>query len=87
MKTYEFIVTLVQGTEHSDELVSALYEAGCDDGTVWSSAGIVQIGFSREAESLESAIRSSISDIQKVGGGVDKVTMEAEELASLLRAN
>jgi hypothetical protein len=59
MKTYEFIVTLAEGTEHTDELAEALYEAGCDDGSVWSSGGRVQIGFTRRAESLEPAIRSA----------------------------
>jgi hypothetical protein len=58
MKTYGFIATLAEGTEHTDELVEALFEAGCDDGSVWSSGGYVQIGFSRESESLEAAIRS-----------------------------
>ena len=67
MKTYEFIVTLAEGTEHTDELVEALFEAGCDDGSVWSSGGYVQIGFSRESESLEAAIRSAVGDIQKAG--------------------
>jgi hypothetical protein len=83
MKTYEFIVTLAKGTEHSDDLVEALYEAGCDDGSVWSTAGVVQIGFSRRAESLETAIRSSIADVQKAGATVAEVTMEADALASL----
>jgi hypothetical protein len=49
------------------ELVEALFEAGCDDGSVWSSGGYVQIGFSRESESLEAAIRSAVGDIQKAG--------------------
>jgi hypothetical protein len=28
--------------EHTDELAEALYEAGCDDGSVWSASGDVQ---------------------------------------------
>jgi len=31
MRTYEFIATLAEGTEHTDDLVEALFEAGCDD--------------------------------------------------------
>jgi len=83
MRTYEFVVTLAEGTEHSDELVEALYEAGCDDGSVWSSAAVVQIGFTRRAESLEEAIRSAVADLQKAGCTVVRVQIEPEALAAL----
>ena len=83
MKTYEFIVTLAEGTEHTDELAEALYEAGCDDGSVWSSGGRVQIGFTRRAESLETAIRSASGDVQKAGSTVVQVTIEEGSLAAL----
>ena len=83
MNTYEFVVTLAKGTEHSDELVETLYEAGCDDGSVWSCAGVVQIGFTRQADSLEEAIRSAIADVQKSGCIVARLEMEPEALAAL----
>ena len=85
MKTYEFVATLSQGTEYSDELVEALYEAGCDDGSVWSSEGVVEIGFNREAESLEAAIRSALGDVQKAGATVIRVTLEERALAAIKR--
>ena len=85
MKTYEFVATLSQGTEYSDDLVEALYEAGCDDGSVWSSEGVVEIGFSREAESLEAAIRSAVGDVQKAGATVIRVTLEERALAAIKR--
>ena len=69
MKLYEFVVTLSKGTPHSDDLVDALFEAGCDDGSVWSRGEMVHIGFSREANSLEEAIRSAIGDVQRRRGG------------------
>ena len=84
MKTYEFVVTLAKGVQHSDDLVEALFEAGCDDGSVWSHGDVVQIGFSREAESLEAAIRSAIGDVQKAGVRVAEVTMEADALLALV---
>jgi len=83
---YEFVVTLAKGTQHSDDLAEALFEAGCDDGSVWSRGEIVQIGFSREAESLEAAIRSAIGDVQKAGVGVAEVTMEGAALSAFVRA-
>lgn len=83
MRTYRFIVTLGRGAEHSDDLADALFEAGCDDGTLWSTGDVVQIGFSREAESLEGAIRSAITDVGKAGCTVSEVRMEADALAGL----
>jgi len=83
MRVYRFIVTLGAAVEHTDDLADALFEAGCDDGTLWSTGGVVQIGFSREAESLEAAIRSSIADVVKTGHTVTEVTLEADALAAL----
>ena len=83
MRTFEFVVTLAEGPEHSDGLVEALYEAGCDDGSIWSSAGVVQIGFTRQAESLEEAIRSAVADVQKAGCTVVRLQIGPEALAAL----
>ena len=76
-------IRLPTRTEHTDELAEALYEAGCDDGSVWSLGGRVQIGFTRRTESLEAAIRSAISDVQKAGSTVVQVTIEEGSLAAL----
>jgi hypothetical protein len=63
-------------------VVDAPFEAGCGDGTPFSSEGTAAIGFSRRAESLEAAIRSAIADVQKTGCAVDSVKIEAETLAA-----
>ena len=39
MKQYDFTLVLAPGTELTDELVEALYESGCDDGSPGSRAG------------------------------------------------
>jgi len=83
MRLYHFIVTLGGAVEHTDDLADALFQAGCDDGTLWSAGGVVQIGFSREAESLEAAIRSAIVDVVKTGQAVTEVTLEADALPAL----
>jgi hypothetical protein len=51
----------------NETIADALYESGCDDGTPFSSRGIAGIGFSREARSLEEAVRSAIADVSKAG--------------------
>lgn len=80
-KTYRFLVTLAPGTEHTDDLAETLYGGGCDDGALFSSGGVVQMGFDRQAESLEHAIRSAIADVQKAGCRVAHVQIEPDDLA------
>ena len=82
MSTWEFTVVLAGVDEVTSELADALYEAGCDDGTVGSSCGVATVSFAREAVSLQEAIRSAIADIQRAGGGVDRIQIEHEELTA-----
>ena len=81
MKQYDFTLVLAPGTELTDELVEALYESGCDDGSPGSRAGVVWVTLHREDESLEKAIRSGIADVQKAGCHVARVEIEPEDLA------
>jgi hypothetical protein len=80
MKRYDLTLVLPEGTELNDQLVEDLYEAGCDDGSPCSRAGVVMVTLHREAESLEQAIRSGIADAQKAGCRVARVEIEAEDL-------
>lgn len=73
---YEFHVILKESTEITEELADELFEAGCDDGTPGTLCGVPYISFHREAESLESAIRSAVADIQKAGCVVERVQIE-----------
>ena len=78
MKCYEFIVILRGLDVIDDDLADKLFEAGCDDGSPFSSCGIAGVGFSREAESLEAAIRSAVADVQKAGCTVERVQIESD---------
>ncbi len=80
MATYRFTVILAGLDEISDDLAEALFEAGCDDGSPWSSQGVAAVGFDREAESFEQAVRSAIADVQKAGCHVAWVKIEPEDL-------
>ena len=84
MTTYDFTVVLGGQGELTPELADRLFAAGCDDGTPSQRAGIVHVGFSREAANLESAIRSAIADVASAGCVVARVEIEAD--AALLRA-
>jgi hypothetical protein len=76
MKTYGFAVVLAAGTDITEDLADALFDAGCDDGTPGQRCGVPVITFSREADCLESAIRSAVADVQKGGCAVERVQIE-----------
>ncbi len=80
MKLYEFTLILSPGTELTEDLAEALFEAGCDDGSPGSCEAVVSIDFHREAACLEDAIRSAVADVQKAGCAVARVEIEAEAL-------
>ena len=75
---YEFTVILANPDEMTADLTDALFAAGCDDGHPWSSDGVAAITFDRAADSLVSAIRPAIADVQKDGCVVRKVEMEPD---------
>ncbi len=74
---FEFRLIL-KPVEMTEELGNALYEAGCDDGTLGMSHGVPFVLFHREAGHLESAIRSAVADVQKAGCVVDCVKIERD---------
>jgi hypothetical protein len=76
MATYEFALVLAEA-DLSDEDCDALYEAGCDDGTVVTREGVTHVAFDREAESLEDAIRSATGEVRAAGFDVARVEMDA----------
>ena len=51
-----------------DEVIDALYEAGCDDAGVGRFLGVDCLDFTREAGSYCEAVRSAIEDAQSVSG-------------------
>ncbi len=86
MKTYAFTIILDGALEMTPELIDALFEAGCDDGSLGSSAGVLSIDFDREAPSLGEAIASAIRDIDRSGSGVVPVRVEVEGAGDLVTA-
>ena len=76
MKTYEFTLVLNR-SEVSDDDCDALYEAGCNDGTVVTRDGATYVAFDRQAETLEEAIRSATAQVRAAGFEVTRVEMDA----------
>ena len=65
MQTYHFTL-IVEGPDMQDEaVIDALFENGCDDGTVGRSDDVQFIVFDREAAGFVEAVRSAIDDIER----------------------
>jgi len=73
---YAFNLILKEGTKITEELADRLFDAGCDDGTPGTYCGTPYISFHREADSLESAIRSAVANVQKTGCIIERVQIE-----------
>jgi len=83
MKTYEFDVVLKGIAEVTDEHADALFDAGCDDGTLVSRDGLAWVHFDRQADSLEFAIRSAVTQVQSTGLVISKVELDVAAAVSV----
>ena len=82
MAKYAFTVVLKDSPELTEELADKLFAAGCDDGTPGMCCGLTVIDFHREAESLEAALRSAITQVNSVGETVERVEIDAGVLSA-----
>jgi hypothetical protein len=77
LKTYRFTLVFAGEFEDlSENLVDAIYEAGCDDSHIALSECVLRIGFSREAPSYRIALISAIADIERSGLGLELAAVE-----------
>ena len=83
MPTYQFTL-IVEGPDlQADELIDALYEAGCDDATLGRANGIQYLDFDRRADALEESILSAVADLERIGRGVTVVRLADAGLVSM----
>lgn len=66
--TYDFTLETSGRSVVDDEVVDALYEAGCDDAGIGRFLGVHYLEFNREADSYCEAVRTAIADVQSVPG-------------------
>ena len=82
MTAYQFTL-IVEGPDlQADDLIDAIYEAGCDDALVGRAGGVQYLDFDREASSLEEAILSAVTDAEHVDG-VEVVRLADAGLVSM----
>lgn len=82
MKTYSFTIACapVEDGRESDDVVDALYEAGCDDALVVERAGAFVLEFDREAATFAKAIFTAFADVCRAG--LCPVRIEPDPLVS-----
>lgn len=81
--THSFTLILSGVGEWTDETCDALFEAGCDDALPGTKDGVVFLDFTREGKSLEDAVVSAISAVERAGVGARVVRLEPEKLMAI----
>ena len=60
---------IVDGPDLQDDtLIDAVFEAGCGDAAISRTDGVQYVDFDREAASLEQAILSAVTDLERIDG-------------------
>jgi hypothetical protein len=83
MTAYQFSViipTVPMTPEEILDTTDALGNAGCTDASIRGHADGIELLFERTAESLQAAISSAISDVERAGYRVSKIEMEREAI-------
>ncbi len=81
---YNFTLILSGLSEPTENIDGALYEAGCSDALLGFRNRTPYLEFDRNASSLESAILSSIRDVESADIGAKVEQVEIEELSAPL---
>jgi hypothetical protein len=83
MVDYRFSVVVAAPAMTHDEILDAtdaLGGAGCTDASIRGHAQGMELMFERSGESLQAAISSAISDVERAGFRVAKIEMEREAI-------
>ena len=81
-REYDFALILTGANDLTDDVMNALFEAGCDDATPSVQYGCICLEFSRRAESLKDAILSAIRDVRKANIGADVLRVDECDLVT-----
>ena len=83
MADYRFsAVVPVNAMTHEEifDAADALGDAGCTDASIRGHAEGMELLFERSADTLQAAISSAISDVERAGYRVSKVEMERDAI-------
>jgi hypothetical protein len=83
MPKYDFSVIIASEKMKHNQILDAadaLGEAGCTDGSLCGHPDGMEMQFTRSARTMQTAISSAISDVEKAGFRVLRVEMEREAI-------
>jgi hypothetical protein len=80
---HDFTLVIGGVTEMTQEVVDALFEAGCDDATVGMRSGRMFITFSRTSASMKDAILSAIMNVRSAGIGAEVLRVDYCNLVTI----
>jgi hypothetical protein len=75
-REHDFTLVLTGIKDLTEEVESALYEAGCNDALLSIRCGRPFLTFSREAKTLKDALLSAIGDVRKANIGADVLRVD-----------
>jgi len=73
---YDFTLVVDGIVELNDDVLNALFEAGCDDVTFSMRSGRLFAAFSRMGLSMMQAVRNAIGDLKKANVGAAVLRIE-----------
>ena len=82
MPVWEFTLIIEGPDIQGDDIINALFEAGCGDSLVGSTNGVQYMDFDREAPTLADAVLSAVSAVESVPG-VQVAQLEEADLVSI----
>ncbi len=78
-REFEFELVLSGFSELTQEIEDALFEVGCDDGTLGISCGVPFLAFARKAMTLSEAVLSAIRDVESADCGAHVEWVQSAE--------
>ena len=83
MNDYQFSVIIAHARMTQDEILDAtdaLGNEGCTDASIRGHADGMELLFERAGDSLQAAISSAISDVERAGYRVSRVELQREAI-------
>lgn len=76
MKTYEFTVIIPRIDDSTADTIYGL----CPDSSVGATRGVSYVAFDREADTLEHAIQSAVSQLRSLGAEPLRIELDVPEV-------
>jgi hypothetical protein len=82
METYNFTLIISPPAVDQEAAADKLYGGGCGDAMFSVSGGVYEVQFDREANSIQEAVLTAISDVNQAGIGSQVVRVVPDDLVN-----